>query len=284
MSETAISGPVARRGRASPALWLGAALTGLFVLAVLLSLVWTPYPVADLDMAGRLRAPSAAHWFGTDHFGRDVLSMILVGARNSLAVAIVAAGVGLLVGVPLGLLAAAKGGLTDELVMRSNDLVFAFPSLLLAIMITAVAGPGAINAVIAIGVFNIPVFARVARGAALSLWIRDYVLAARVAGKGKGLISLQHILPNIANLLIVQGAIQFSMGVLAEAALSYVGLGAQPPTPSWGRMLNEAQTLIGFAPWLAIFPGVAIVLSVLGLNLLGDGLRDLFDPKLDRSR
>jgi peptide/nickel transport system permease protein len=147
-----------------------------------------------------------------------------------------------------------------------------------------VAGPGAINALIAIGIFNIPVFARVARGAALSLWTRDYVLAARVAGKGRGLISLQHILPNIANLLIVQGAIQFSMGVLAEAALSYVGLGAQPPTPSWGRMLNEAQTMIGFAPWLAIFPGLAIVLSVLGLNLLGDGLRDLFDPKLDRSR
>ena len=283
MSEAPVPMPAARRGRASPALWLGAALTGLFVFAVLLSLAWTPYPVAGLDMASRLRAPSAAHWFGTDHFGRDVLSMILVGARNSLAVAVVAAGVGLLVGVPLGLLAAARGGLTDELVMRSNDLVFAFPSLLLAIMITAVAGPGAINAVIAIGVFNIPVFARVARGAALSLWTRDYVLAARVAGKGKALISLQHILPNIANLLIVQGAIQFSMGVLAEAALSYVGLGAQPPTPSWGRMLNEAQTLIGFAPWLAIFPGVAIVLSVLGLNLLGDGLRDLFDPKLDRS-
>lgn len=284
MNEVQVPMPATRRGRASPALWLGAALTGLFVFAVLLSLIWTPYPVAELDMASRLRAPSAAHWFGTDHLGRDVLSMTLVGARNSLAVAVVAAGVGLLVGVPLGLLAAARGGLTDELVMRSNDLVFAFPSLLLAIMITAVAGPGAINAVIAIGVFNIPVFARVARGAALSLWTRDYVLAARVAGKGKVLISLQHILPNIANLLIVQGAIQFSMGVLAEAALSYVGLGAQPPTPSWGRMLNEAQTLIGFAPWLAIFPGVAIVLSVLGLNLLGDGLRDLFDPKLDRSR
>jgi peptide/nickel transport system permease protein len=210
--------------------------------------------------------------------------MIMVGARNSLAVAVVAAGVGLLVGTPLGLLAAARGGLVDEVVMRTNDLVFAFPSLLLAIMITAVAGPGAINAIIAIGVFNIPVFARVTRGAALSLWTREYVLAARVAGKGAGMISLQHILPNIANLLIVQGAIQFSMGVLAEAALSYVGLGAQPPTPSWGRMLNEAQTMIGFAPWLAIFPGLAIVLSVLGLNLLGDGLRDLLDPKLDRSR
>jgi len=281
MSEAAIS-PSATR-RASPALWLGAALTGLFVFTVLLSLVWTPYPVAAIDVASRLQPPSAAHWFGTDHFGRDVLSMILVGARNSLAVAVVAAGVGLLAGVPLGLLAAARGGWVDELVMRTNDLVFAFPSLLLAIMITAVAGPGAINAVIAIGIFNIPVFARVTRGAALSLWTRDYVLAARVAGKGRALISLQHILPNIANLLIVQGAIQFSMGVLAEAALSYVGLGVQPPTPSWGRMLNEAQTLIGFAPWLAIFPGVAIVLSVLGLNLLGDGLRDRFDPKLDRS-
>jgi len=282
MSEAAVSAPATRR--ASPALWLGAGLTGLFVFTVLLSLVWTPYPVAAIDVASRLQAPSAAHWFGTDHFGRDVLSMILVGARNSLAVAVVAAGVGLLAGVPLGLLAAARGGWVDELVMRTNDLVFAFPSLLLAIMITAVAGPGAINAVIAIGIFNIPVFARVARGAALSLWTRDYVLAARVAGKGRALISLQHILPNIANLLIVQGAIQFSMGVLAEAALSYVGLGVQPPTPSWGRMLNEAQTLIGFAPWLAIFPGVAIVLSVLGLNLLGDGLRDRFDPKLDRSR
>jgi peptide/nickel transport system permease protein len=283
MSELAAAAP-AHRGRLSLALAVGGLLTGLFVFTVLLSLVWTPWPVTGLDMAARLQAPSAAHWLGTDHFGRDVLTMIIVGARNSLAVAVVAASVGLLVGTPLGLLAAARGGLVDEVVMRSNDLVFAFPSLLLAIMITAVAGPGAINAIIAIGVFNIPVFARVTRGAALSLWTREYVLAARVAGKGAGMISLQHILPNIANLLIVQGAIQFSMGVLAEAALSYVGLGAQPPTPSWGRMLNEAQTMIGFAPWLAIFPGLAIVLSVLGLNLLGDGLRDLLDPKLDRSR
>lgn len=272
------------RRRASPALCAGAALSLLFLLTVLLSLVWTPYPVADLDMASRLQAPSAAHWFGTDHFGRDVLSMIVVGARNSLAVAVVAAAVGLLVGTPLGLLAASRGGLVEEAIMRGSDLVFAFPSLLLAIMITAVAGPGAINAIIAIGVFNIPVFARVTRGAALSLWTRDYVLAARVAGKGRALISLQHILPNLASLLIVQGAIQFSMGVLAEAALSYVGLGAQPPTPSWGRMLNEAQTMIGFTPWLAIFPGLAIVLSVMGLNLLGDGLRDLLDPRLERSR
>jgi len=264
-------------------LMIGAGLTAVFVGAVILSFVWTPYDVAALDVAGRLQAPSAAHWLGTDHFGRDVLSMIVVGARNSLAVAVVAAGVGLLIGAPLGLLAAARRGWIDEAVMRANDLVFAFPSLLLAIMITAVAGPGAVNAIIAIGIFNIPVFARVARGAALSLWTRDYVMAARVAGKGPFLISLQHIAPNIASLLIVQATIQFAMGVLAEAGLSYVGLGAQPPIPSWGRMLNEAQTMIGFAPWLAIFPGLAVVLTVIGLNLLGDGLRDILDPKLDRN-
>lgn len=270
--------------RRNAGLIAGAVLTSAFIGAALLSFLWTPYDVAALDVAGRLQAPSAAHWLGTDHFGRDVASMILVGARNSLAVALVAAGVGMAIGVPLGLAAAARKGWLDELVMRTNDLIFAFPSLLLAIMITAVAGPGAINAIIAIGVFNIPVFARVARGAALSLWTRDYVLAARVAGKGEARISWQHILPNIGSLLIVQGTIQFSMGVLAEAGLSYVGLGAQPPIPSWGRMLNEAQTMIGFAPWLAVFPGLAVVATVIGLNLLGDGLRDALDPKLDRSR
>jgi peptide/nickel transport system permease protein len=200
-------------------------------------------------------------------------------------VAFVAVGVGMVLGVPLGLYAAAhRGSLIDEVVMRGNDLVFAFPSLLLAIMITAVFGPGAINAIIAIGIFNIPVFARLARGAALSLWTRDYVLAARVAGKGKARISLEHILPNIGNLLIVQGTIQFSLAILAEAALAYVGLGAQPPLPSWGRMLADAQTLISLAPHMALFPGFAIIITVLGLNLMGDGLRDLFDPKLRRDR
>jgi peptide/nickel transport system permease protein len=144
-------------------------------------------------------------------------------------------------------------------------------------------GPSALNAIIAIGIFNIPVFARLTRGAALGLWHRDFILAARVAGKGPARISLEHILPNLANLLIVQGTIQFSLGILAEAGLSYVGLGAQPPTPSWGRMLAESQTMISFAPWLAIFPGMAIVLTVLGLNLMGDGLRDLLDPRLRRA-
>ncbi|HEX8231765.1 MAG TPA: ABC transporter permease [Caulobacteraceae bacterium] len=263
---------------------IGCALSGLFLLAALISLIWTPYEVFGVHLAERLRPPSSIHPFGTDHVGRDVLSMIMVGARNSLAVAFVAVGIGAGIGVPLGLLAAARRGAVDEAVMRTNDLVFAFPSLLLAIMITAVFGPGALNAIIAIGVFNIPVFARVTRGSALSLWTREYVLAARAAGRGPLAISAEHILPNLLNLLIVQATIQFSLGIIAEAGLSYVGLGAQPPMPSWGRMLNEAQTMIAFAPWLAIFPGLAILLSVLGLNLVGDGLRDLLDPRLRRRR
>ena len=209
----------------------------------------------------------------------------MVGARTSIAVALVAVGIGMAVGLPLGLMAAAReGSWLDELLMRLNDLVFAFPSLLLAILITATLGPGAINAILAIGVFNIPVFARLSRGAALSLWRREYVLAARAAGKGAARISAEHILPNILNLLIVQGTIQFSLAILAEAGLSYVGLGTQPPTPSLGRMLAEAQTMIYVAPWFAIFPGLVIVLTVLGLNLLGDGLRDALDPRLRRTR
>lgn len=270
---------------ASRSFMVGFGLTALFVVAALLSFVWTPYDATALSVATKLKGPSAIHWFGTDHLGRDIFSMIMVGARTSIAVAVVAVGIGVVAGVPLGLAAAARqGSLMDELIMRANDLVFAFPALLIAILITAVFGPGAVNAIIAIGIFNIPVFARLARGAALTLWTRDYVLAARVAGKGPVRISREHILPNILNLLIVQGTIQFSLGILADAALSYVGLGAQPPTPSWGRMLADAQTMISIAPHMALFPGAAIVLTVLGLNLMGDGLRDLFDPKLRRSR
>jgi peptide/nickel transport system permease protein len=268
----------------SPSLVAGLIVTLLVAAAAAVSFAWTPYDPTQMAIAEKLRGPSAAHWFGTDHFGRDVFSMIMVGARNSIAVAVVAVGIGIVVGVPLGLVAAARRGFLDELLMRTNDLIFAFPSLVLAIMITALLGPGAVNAILAIGIFNIPVFARLARGAALSLWTRDYILAARVAGKGPALISLEHILPNIGSILIVQATIQFSLGILAEAALSYVGLGTQPPMPSWGRMLSEAQTMISFAPHLAIFPGLAIVFTVLGLNLLGDGLRDLFDPKLRRLR
>ncbi len=264
---------------------LGAILTGFFVLAVAVSFFWTPHDVTVLIIPDRLLPASGKYWLGTDHLGRDMFSMLMVGARTSIAVAIVAVGIGIGVGVPLGLIAATRrGSLLDEIIMRGNDLIFAFPSLVIAILITAVFGPSAFNAILAIGIFNIPVFARVTRGAALSLWTLDYILAARTFGKSRLRISVEHILPNIANLLIVQGTIQFSLGILAEAGLSYIGLGAQPPTPSWGRMLADAQTFIYSHPMLAFLPGIAIVLMVLGLNLMGDGLRDLLDPRIRRLR
>jgi len=272
------------RGRRSAAFVFGLTVTLALVAVALLSLLWTPYPVDVMNIPAKLQPPSAAHWLGTDQFGRDVLSRLMGGAVNSLAVSLVAVGIGAGLGVPLGALAAARRGVVEEVVMRFNDFTFAFPALLSAVMITAILGPGAINSIIAIGIFNIPVFARLTRGASLSLWKRDFVLAARVAGKGKTRITVEHILPNIASLLIVQMTIQFALGILAEAGLSYLGLGTQPPDPSWGKMLNEAQTLMYQAPLLAVFPGLAIVVTVLGLNLLGDGLRDLLDPRLRRAR
>lgn len=260
---------------------VGAVLTAGFAGLALISFVWTPYGVTGVDIANRLKPPGGGYVLGTDQFGRDILSMVMVGARTSIAVALIAVGIGILLGVPLGLAAAARrGGVLDEVIMRANDLIFAFPSLVIAILITAVFGPSATNAIIAIGIFNIPVFARITRGAALSLWKREFIMAAQVAGKTRARISAEHILPNVANLLIVQGTIQFSLGILAEAGLSYVGLGAQPPIPSWGRMLADAQTMVSLAPHVALIPGLTIVAMVLGLNLLGDGLRDALDPRL----
>jgi len=262
----------------------GLVITLAIALMALVSFIWTPYDVAHLVVSDRMKPPSGTHWFGTDNFGRDIVSMIMVGSRNSIAVALVAVGIGMGIGVPLGCWAAARGGWLDEAIMRLNDVVFAFPALMSAIMITAIFGPGAVNAIIAIGIFNIPVFARVARAGALALWPREFILAARASGKGTTLITVEHIFPNVANLLLVQGTIQFALGVLAEAGLSYLGLGAQPPMPSWGRMLFDAQTRMMVAPYMAIFPGLAIVVTVLGLNLLGDGLSDVLDPKLRRRR
>ncbi|MSO89847.1 MAG: ABC transporter permease [Rhodospirillaceae bacterium] len=270
------------RGRAGLATGIGLVL--VLVATSLLSLVWTPYPPADIDIPSRLQGPSLAHWLGTDPFGRDVASMLIVGGRNSLAIALTAVFVGLVLGVGLGAAAAASGGWFSDVIMRLADFTFAFPALLSAILITAVLGPGAINAVLAIGIFNIPVFARVTRGAALQIWGRDYILAARAAGKGGLSITVEHVLPNVAGLLIVQASLQFALAILAEAGLSYLGFGTQPPNPSWGRMLNEAQTFMRAAPLLALFPGFAIAVSVLAFNLLGDGLRDLVDPKLARMR
>ena len=274
----------ARRALAHPSFLLGAALTLVLVLAALVSLLWSPYPPAEIDIPGKLRPPSAAHWLGTDSLGRDIASQLLVGAQNSIVVGVVAVGIGLVIGVALGCLASARRGWTEELVMRAADFTFAFPALLSAIMLGAIYGPGLLTGIVAIGIFNIPVFARITRGAANAVWAREYVLAARAAGFGAWRITLDVVLPNIAGILIVQATISFATAILAEAALSYLGLGTQPPQPSWGRMLNEAQSLLFQAPMLAVYPGVAIALAVLGLNLMGDGLRDLLDPKLARRR
>jgi peptide/nickel transport system permease protein len=273
-----------KRALTHPSFAAGAVLVLLLACAALLSLAWSPYPPAEIDIANKLAPPSAAHWLGTDSLGRDIASQLLVGAQNSIVVGVVAVGIGVVVGVAVGCLAAAQRGWVEEVVMRASDFTFAFPALLTAIMLTAIYGPGLITSIVAIGIFNIPVFARLARAAAQSVWSRDYVLAARAAGKGGWDITFDHVLPNIANVLIVQATIQFALAILAEAALSYLGLGTQPPQPSWGRMLNEAQTMMFSAPLLAVWPGLAIALAVLGLNLLGDGLRDLLDPKLARQR
>src|SRR5690606_6450987 len=186
--------------------------------------------------------------------------------------------------VSLGLLASARRGWTEELIMRLSDFSFAFPAILSAIMLTAIFGPGGVNSIIAIGIYNIPVFARLTRGSANAIWAREFVMAARAAGKGRLRITFEHILPNILSIIIVQATILFAIAILAEAALSYLGLGTQPPEPSWGRMLNEAQKLMFLKPMLAVYPGLAIAIAVFGLNLLGDGLRDVLDPRLSRKR
>lgn len=246
----------------------------LFIAAVaLLSWVWLPYSPTAMDIPHRLEPPSWHHWFGTDAYGRDLLSLVAAGARVTLLVALAASLVGAGLGVPLGLLAASRGGVIEEIVTRAGDVVFAFPALLTAVLIAAVQGPGIGPVVAAVGLFNVSVFARVTRGAALTILHRDFILAARVAGKSETRIALEHVLPNCLPLLLVQGAVQFSLAVIAEAGLSYVGLGIQPPMPSWGRLLDSAQTMMGQAPWLAVFPGLAILLTVLGFTLLGDRRR-----------
>lgn len=263
---------------------LGGVLTLFMISAALLSTIWTPWPAYDIDVAHKLSPPSATHWLGTDVLGRDIVSLLLVGARSSIMVGVIAVGIGLLVGASLGLIAAARKGWVEELIMRLGDFTFAFPALLSAIMLAAVAGAGMVTSIAAIGIFQIPIFLRITRGSANAIWAREFVLAARAAGKGKFRITLEHVLPNILSILIVQATIQFALAILAEAALSYLGLGTQPPQPSWGRMLNDAQSLLFQSPLLAVYPGVAIATAVLGLNLLGDGLRDLFDPRLSRER
>lgn len=244
---------------------------------ILLGVFWTPFDPTTLAISDRLQPPSWAHLLGTDHFGRDILSMLMVGAGTSLSVSALAVAIGVGVGVPLGLLASGrKGRWQDEAILRTNDLIFAFPAVLTAIIIAARFGPGAWGAMIAIGVFNIPVFARISRAAALPLWEQDFIRAARLVGKGTVRIAVEHIFPNIAALLLVQATIQFALAILAEAGLAYIGLGAGPPTPSWGRMLADGQSFAITAPHVVIAPGVCILCAVLALNVLADALRRRF--------
>ncbi len=261
---------------------------GTIVLAViamaLLSFVWTPHDPTLVNPQTRLEKPSEEYWFGTDKFGRDVFSQILVGSRTTLFVGFVAVGVAALVGVPLGILAGMAPRWLGELIMRGNDLLLAFPALLLAIMFAAVYGAGTFVAMVAIGIATIPSFARLVRSGTLQVMKTEYVLAARSAGRRPFAIGLRHVLPNVGSLVIVQASVSFAIAVLAEAALSFLGYGTPPPTPSWGRMLQESQEMLWSAPRLAVFPGLAIAVAVLGFNLLGDGLRDRFDPKLEDRR
>jgi len=264
-------------------LTMGAALTAAVLLMAAASMVWTPYEADLMDAGHRLQKPSLSHPMGTDHYGRDVLSRIMIGAVNSIVVGLVTVAIGLSIGVSLGLVAVSGGKFVDTVIMRFADFLFGFPAVLTAILITSVLGPSMINAMLAIGIFYIPVFARLTRAAAATILQREFIAAARACGAGVWSITWHHVLPNIVSPLIIQGTIQFAVAILAEASLSYLGIGTQPPHASWGRMLNEAQTYMATAPWLAVFPGLAIAWAVLGFNLLGDGLRDVMDPKTVRT-
>jgi peptide/nickel transport system permease protein len=259
---------------------LGAAVTLGLVVTAALSLVYTPADPLAMSITGRLQAPSGAHPFGTDQFGRDVLSRIMTGAVTSIAVGVIAVGIGAASGILLGLVGGWIGGWIDEALMRLVDAVQGFPAILAALLFTAVFSPGMVVSMVAIGIAFVPAFARLTRGSVLELREREFVVAARALGGGDARLVVRHILPNALPPLIVQATTSFPVAILAEAALAYLGLGTQPPHPSWGLMLREAQNFLSFNPWFAVFPGGAIALTVLGLNLLGDGLRDLLDPKL----
>lgn len=272
------------RRRLNPSLVVGAAVVGGIVALALVSMVWTPYDATLVDPTSRLLKPSTEHWLGTDKFGRDVFSQIMIGSRSTLFVGLVAVAVSTLVGVPYGILAAMVAPWAGRLLMRVNDLALAFPALLLAIMFAAVFGSSTLTAMLAIGIATIPSFARVTRSGALQVLSREFVPAARSAGRHPIGIALRHVMPNVMGLVIVQASVAFAIAVLAEAALSFLGFGTPPPTPSWGRMLQESQEMLWVAPRLALFPGLAIALAVLGFNLFGDGLRDYLDPRLDDRR
>lgn len=250
------------------------------VLVIALTASWiVPYGVNDVDVPQALRPPSGAHWFGTDELGRDVLSRVLVAVQASMKVAVVSVLFAAVVGVTLGVLAGYRGGWLDTVVMRIVDVMFAFPVLLLALAIVAVLGPGLTTTILAIGVVYTPIFARVARASTLSVRVEPYVAMSRTMGTGSGYILTRHILPNITGPLIVQTSLSLAFAILSEAALSFLGLGLQPPEPSLGRMIFDSQGFVSLAWWMVVFPGAAIFVIVLAFNLLGDGLRDVLDPK-----
>ncbi|HYP46261.1 MAG TPA: ABC transporter permease [Propionibacteriaceae bacterium] len=259
---------------------VGVVLVAAVVAVALTSFIWTPFDATRVDPGAVLSRPSRGHLLGTDGFGIDVASRIMVGAQTTLLVGVIAVGIAAVVGVPLGILAGVVGGWASELLMRATDVLYAFPALLLAILLAAAFGASTWTAMVAIGIATVPAFARVARAGTLQVLASDYVLAARAAGTPRLGIALRHIWPNVAPVVGVQASVAFGIAILAEAALSYLGLATPPPTPTWGRMLRDAQSFLFTNPALALWPGLAIGLAVLGFNLLGDGLRDLLDPKL----
>jgi len=258
---------------------LGLAITTLLLATAALSVVYTPKDPLAMSIAGRLQGPSAAHPFGTDQYGRDILSRVMTGAVTSIAVGVIAVGIGAAVGLLIGIASGYVGGWLDEGFMRLIDAVQGFPAILSALLFAAVFAPGIAISMVAIGIAFVPAFARLTRAGFLELREREFVVAARALGAPDRRLIARHILPNTLPPLIIQATTSFPVAILAEAALAYLGLGTQPPYPSWGLMLKEAQNFLSLNPSFAVFPGGAIALTVLGLNLLGDGLRDLLDPK-----
>lgn len=268
-----------RRPTRHLAFMVGVAVTGLLLTTAALSIVWTPADPLAMSISGRLQGPTLVHPFGTDQYGRDILSRVMVGAVTSIAVGVIAVGIGAALGMLLGLFSGYVGGWPDEILMRLVDAVQGFPAILSALLFTAVFAPGVAISMVAIGLAFVPAFARLTRGSVVELREREFVLAGRALGAGDARLIVRHILPNTLPPLVIQATTSFPVAILAEAGLAYLGLGTQPPHPSWGLMLREAQNFLSLSPSFALFPGTAIALTVLGLNLLGDGLRDLLDPK-----
>lgn len=264
----------------SPSATTGAIIVGAAIIVAIVSIWWTPYGPLAVNTGSELLRPSLAHPLGTDQYGRDVLSRLMAGTQVTFVSSLGAVAIALLIGVPAGLVAAFKRGVTGEIIMRGADLLYSFPALLAAITLVAALGASTLTATLAIGIASIPVFARVTRSTALGVLSTEYVLAARAYGRSNLQIARRHVLPNIMPILVAQIALLLSVTILAVAALSYLGLGTPPPTPTWGGMLESAQNYLYQDPLLAIWPGMAIAVTVFGLNVLGDGLRDLLDPTL----